>query len=114
MIELASIRFKNFLSYGDYWTEIPLHDVGPCLITGNIVDAHDDEEPIDEDGKPRKRRSNGSGKSNLPNAILWGLFGRTMHEAQPGKKIMNWFTDDENKQMSRRMELDRVYYDWLT
>lgn len=67
MIELESISFRNFLSYGDYLTEINLSRLGPCLITG----------------------ANGSGKSTIVNAILYPFFGRTMHAARPGDRIVN-------------------------
>lgn len=94
MLDLATLRFRNFLSYGDYWTEVTFTGLGQCLIVGDILDHSDDEERQGEvdDESPN---SNGAGKSTLPNAILWCLFGRTMHSARPGTKVVNWFTDGD-------------------
>lgn len=83
MIEIKSVEFKNFLSYGDDLVCIDLENLGPCLITGSVVDS---------EGDARTSRSNGAGKSSIVNAIIWCMFGRTMHSASPGDKILNWFT----------------------
>lgn len=85
MIEIKSVEFRNFLSYGDDPTIIEFTDLGPCLITGSVVGERD------EDGAERKGRSNGAGKSTIVNAIVWCIFGRTMHSASPGDKVINWF-----------------------
>lgn len=86
MIEIKSVEFRNFLSYGDEPTLIEFTDLGPCLITGMVLG---EETP---DGQERTGRSNGAGKSTIVNAVVWCLFGRTMHSASPGDKILNWFT----------------------
>ena len=83
MLEISKVRWKNFLSYGDYETILDLQGTGSCLITGEI-----DESMSAGDAK----KSNGSGKSSIPNAILWGLFGRTMHPPSAGDSIINHFT----------------------
>ena len=83
MLEISKVRWKNFLSYGDYETVLDLQGTGSCLITGEI-----DESVSAGDAK----KSNGSGKSSIPNAILWGLFGRTMHSPSAGDSIINHFT----------------------
>ena len=70
MIDIESITFSNFLSYGDYQTTIPISKLGPCLITG----------------------ANGAGKSTVYNVILWVLFQRTMHAVRPGDRIVNQMT----------------------
>jgi len=67
MLDLESVTFRNFLSYGDYDTTIPLSKLGPCLVTG----------------------PNGAGKSTIVNAILYVFFGRTMHTARPGDRVLN-------------------------
>ena len=38
MLELKSITWKNFLSYGDYETTLELAGLGQCLITGEVID----------------------------------------------------------------------------
>lgn len=72
------------MSYGDYSSHLDLTTLGQCLITGEVVDS----EAADMD----VRRSNGAGKSTIPSVIQWVLFGRTMHSASPGSKIINYFT----------------------
>lgn len=79
MVEIDSVEFRNFMSYGDYDTKINLASLGPCLITGEVQDGED------EAGD----RSNGAGKSTTYNALLWALFGRTMHADRPGDRIVN-------------------------
>ena len=88
MIELDSVTFKNFMSYGDYQTTIELSNLDQCLIVGEIQE--DPESPYAEDFN--KNRSNGAGKSCIPNAILWCLFGKTMHSANPGDKVVNYYS----------------------
>lgn len=67
MLDIEAVEFQNFLSYGDYLTTIPLNGLGPCLILGH----------------------NGAGKSTIVNAILYTMFGRTMHAAAPGDCVIN-------------------------
>lgn len=93
MIELSDITFRNFISYGDYETTIDLTNLGQCFITGHIED--DQGRESFGDSMPTKTRSNGAGKSNIPNAIMWALFGRTMHSKNPGGAVVNWFTGKE-------------------
>ncbi len=71
------------MSYGDYETVLELDGLGPCLIIGEIIDES-------EEGRPPA--SNGSGKSTIINTILWCLFGRTMHSASPGDRVINHVT----------------------
>lgn len=76
-LNIKSIEFKNFLSYGNYVTKIDIDDFqGPTLILGN-TDSNAD-------------RSNGAGKSSLITAFIWCLFGRTILNSNPGDKIINW------------------------
>lgn len=82
MLELESITWKNFLSYGDYETSVRLDNLGQCLIIGEIND----------DNKQTLNKSNGAGKSTIPSVIQWVLFGRTMHSRNPGNNVINWFT----------------------
>lgn len=91
MLEMASVSWKNFLSYGDYVTNLDLSNLGQCLITGEVLDE-DDKEAFDGSVSSRIRKSNGAGKSTIPSVIQWVLFGRTMHGPNPGDAIVNWFT----------------------
>lgn len=54
MIEFESIKFKNFLSYGNYWTQIDLKKYGTTGIWG----------------------FNGNGKSSFLDALCFALFGK--------------------------------------
>lgn len=79
------------MSYGDYVTKINLDKTGQCLITGEVV--NEDSKEVYDSGNPIDiKKSNGAGKSTIPNAILWCLFGRTMHSHSPGNKVVNFFT----------------------
>lgn len=83
MIGIDEITIRNFMSFGDYDTTIKISDLKSCLLTGEVITDQDDNVEMD---------SNGAGKSALVNAILWCLFGRTMHSASPGDKVINWFS----------------------
>lgn len=81
MLNISTIEFKNFYSYGDYITTIDLNDRGPTLVVGNSCD----DESI----------SNGVGKSSLTAAIIWCLFGRTPTKHNPGDNVINWYTKSD-------------------
>ncbi len=81
VLEIKSISWRNFMSYGDYESHIELADLGQCLITGKI-----------DDESESKARSNGAGKSTIPNVLQWVLFGRTMHSHNPGDNVVNYHT----------------------
>lgn len=86
MLEIASWSWSNFLSYGDYTSNIDLDGMNQCFITGLVED---------EQGNPLDGRSNGAGKSSVIAALQWALFGRTSHSHNPGDKIMNHQTKGE-------------------
>ena len=73
------------MSYGDEISSLDLANLGQVLITGEIED----------DTQDGLKKSNGSGKSTIPNVILWVLFGRTMHSASPGDSVINYYTGKE-------------------
>jgi DNA repair exonuclease SbcCD ATPase subunit len=83
MLEIKKVSIRNFLSYGDYITELSFAGLGTTLITGEVIGS----EAIDQ-----ADFNNGAGKSNVVNAILWCLFGKTMHNHNPGDKVINYFT----------------------
>jgi DNA repair exonuclease SbcCD ATPase subunit len=64
------------MTYGDYVTKVPLSDLGTTLITGHDLD---------------KDRSCGAGKTTVPEAIIWCLFGRITKKDKPGDHVVNWF-----------------------
>lgn len=81
MLDIAKLRFRNFLSYGDYITEVDFTRLTTCTIIGQIKKG----------GVIYENKSNGAGKSTIINAILWCVFGRTMHQPMPGDQIINKF-----------------------
>jgi DNA repair exonuclease SbcCD ATPase subunit len=73
MLEILSVKWRNFLTYGDYDSTIDgLDSLGPVLVLGK----------------------NGSGKSSITNAILWCLFGKTFNKTNPGDKVVNYFSGE--------------------
>jgi len=58
MIEFKTIRWKNFLSTGNYFTEVQLNKSPSTLIVGN----------------------NGAGKSTILDALTFGLFGKAFRK----------------------------------
>lgn len=68
-----SIGFKNFLSFGSQWQDIPLKN-GVNFVTG-----------YDKD----KDKSNGAGKSSFLEAIPFALYGKTARNIKQDQ-IVNW------------------------
>ena len=91
MLEIKSVTWQNFLSFGDYQTTINFENLGQCLITGEVID---DEKTLSGSSQNPSNiiRSNGAGKSTCVSVMQWVLFGRTMHSTSPGNKVINWFT----------------------
>lgn len=80
MIKFNTIRYKNFLSTGDNWTEIALNKCNHTLIVGQ----------------------NGAGKSTMLDAISYGLFGRS-HRNIKKAQLINSIND---KGMRVEVEFD--------
>jgi len=80
VIKFNTIRYKNFLSTGDNWTEIALNKCNHTLIVGQ----------------------NGAGKSTMLDAISYGLFGRS-HRNIKKAQLINSIND---KGMRVEVEFD--------
>lgn len=72
-IELNSIKFRNFLSYGSKWNEV---DILPGI---NIILGKDKNSDM----------SNGVGKSALTDTIPFALYGKTTRDINKSD-IVNW------------------------
>lgn len=65
MIHFSTLRFKNFLSYGQAFTEIPLDAAPTTLVVGH----------------------NGSGKSTLLDALTFVLFNKPFRKVNKGQLV---------------------------
>ena len=65
MILFTKIRWKNFLSYGNHWTEVDLNQNKSSLIVGE----------------------NGSGKSTILDALSYGLYGKSFRKVNTNQLI---------------------------
>jgi DNA repair exonuclease SbcCD ATPase subunit len=65
MIEFKSIRWKNFLSYGDHWTEVSLNGKSQTLVVGD----------------------NGAGKSTMIDALCYALYGKAFRRVVTAQLI---------------------------
>ncbi len=72
-INCESVGFKNFLSFGSKWQDIPLK-TGLNFVTG--WDA-------------ARNKSNGAGKSSFLESIIFALFGKTARDIKK-EQIVNW------------------------
>lgn len=75
-IKIRSMTFFSFMSY-ESSTVLPLATPGLYLIDG---DNRDEAE---------YKRSNGSGKSAIVDALAWGLYGRTVRELPDVDRVIN-------------------------
>ena len=73
LIELEKIKWKNFISYGNKWSEVDLLP-GINIVLGKDVDSN---------------RSNGSGKSSYLETISFALYGKILKEVKK-VDIVNW------------------------
>jgi len=73
MLNFKSVSGRNFLSYGDIWTDVDLYK-GINLVTG-----YDNQ----------KKRSNGAGKTSFMEMIMFALFGQ-VSKGLKQSQIINW------------------------
>ena len=85
-IIFKSIKFKNFMSYGNEFTELPLNNNEMALITG----------------------TNGTGKSSMIDAINYGLFGKPYRKVRLNN-LVNRYT---KKKMVVEIEFTSNQKEW--
>ena len=100
MITFEKIRFKNFLSYGDHWTEINLNTSSSTLIIGD----------------------NGAGKSTMIDALAYALYGKAFRRIATTQLINSVngnhceveceFRISKNKYKIRRGLKPRIFEVW--
>ena len=74
--QIRKVRFRNFLSFGNAWTEIDFSQHSATLIHGK----------------------NGAGKSTLYEAIFYGCFGKPFRKIKKGS-LANWINAKEPTQV---------------
>lgn len=91
-LNITSVRFKNFFSYGAKEQSFELND-GISFIVGQDLD---------------RGSSNGSGKSITTDAIVFGLFGKTVKDVTQ-QKIVNW-KNKKNCEVSIEFSIGETSY----
>lgn len=95
-IEFKKIKVQNFLCFGEQGIEIDFLDYDSIVVvTGKNLDVKDGD----------LNSSNGSGKSSIMDAILYGLFGKTLKNP---KKI--GVKDVINNKTNKKMLIE-IYFD---
>ncbi len=95
-IEFKKIKVQNFLCFGEQGIEIDFQNYGSVVVvTGKNLDVKDGD----------LNSSNGSGKSSIMDALLYGLFGKTLKNP---KKI--GVKDVINNKTNKKMSIE-IYFD---
>lgn len=78
LITFRTVRFRNFMSYGNIWTDVELDKPGTTLIVGE-----------DLDNTTNGQSANGTGKSTIINALVYGLYDRAVSNINKDNLINN-------------------------
>jgi len=92
-INCKEIAFKNFLSFGSMWQDVPLHN-GLNFVTG--WDAS-------------RNKSNGAGKSSFLESIIFALYGKTARNIKK-EQIVNW-KNKKNCEVVFRFDVGNTEYE---
>lgn len=92
MLTILSIEARNFLSYGDIWTNVDLKK-GLNLITGIDI---------------QKKRSNGAGKTSFMEIIMFSLFGQ-VSKGLKQSQIINWKNKKSCETKTTFMKDNNIY-----
>lgn len=77
-IEFISLYMRNFLSYGNVGTTVRLNHIGSTLIVGE-----------DMDSTSNGKRTNGVGKTSIINAIMYGIYDRSLGSSKVDDLVNN-------------------------
>lgn len=94
-INCESVGFKNFLSFGSKWQDVPLKQ-GVNFVTGWDV---------------ARNKSNGAGKSSFLESIIFALFGKTARDIKK-EQIVNW-KNKKNCEVVFRFDVRDTKYEIL-
>lgn len=97
MINLISLTMKNFTSYGANTTIVDLHRVGTTLILGE-----------DHDNTSDGAGSNGVGKTNILQALSYGMYGKPVSNISLDNLVNN--INKKNMEVTVTFEKDGVFH----
>ena len=86
MIEFKEIRYKNFLSSGNYFTTIPLNKNKDTLIIG----------------------ANGAGKSTILDALTFSLFGKPFRKINKGQLVNS--VNEKDTKVEIEFDINKTKY----
>ena len=100
-IDFKKVRAKNFFCYGKDGIEIDFKKYGNVVvINGRNLD-------IQDEGEENKHSSNGVGKSSIIDALVYGLYGKTVKNPVKIKQA-----DIINNVTSKQMEVEVCWDDY--
>ena len=76
MLKIVNVEIRNFMSFGDEAQKINLQDRSLVLLEGQNL-------------KSSSASSNGAGKTNILEAIVWCLYGKTTKNVSVAEVVNN-------------------------
>ena len=95
MLNFLNVEFTDFMSYQN--ETLKLNRTGVVLVLGS-------------NGDSQSEVSNGSGKSAMFEAIVWGLFGKTLRGVEKGDLLAVIRTGEESATVNLQIEKDGLFY----
>lgn len=97
LITFRAVQFRNFMSYGNVITTVPLDGSGTTLIVGE-----------DLDNTTNGQSANGTGKSTIINALVYGLYDRAVSNINKDNLVNN--VNKKNMEVIVDFDVDGVEY----
>lgn len=98
VVTFHEIGIRNFLSYGNNFTVVPLNFTDPTLIIGRNYDSTVDGQTD----------SNGAGKTTILTALCYALFDQTIQDANKDKLIN--FINKKNLEVWVTFQVNNTFY----